>query len=76
MVKHRVLDWQAWLYSLAAAIIGGGATSIVTVAGGQVLGAASFTPRQLVTVAAVSAIVNAAMYLKQSPLPKVIEVDE
>jgi len=40
------------------------------------VGAATFTPRQILTVGITSAIVNAAMYLKQSPLPKVMEVDE
>lgn len=76
MTKHRVLDWQSWVYALCAAVIGGAATSVVSIVGGQMVGAATFTPRQLLTIAAVSAIVNAAMYLKQSPLPKVIEVDD
>lgn len=76
MVKHKKLDWQSWLYGLFAGIIGGAATSIVTIAGGQMVGAATFTPRQLITVGVISAIINAAMFLKQSPLPKVIEVDE
>ncbi len=76
MVKHKKLDWQSWLYGLGGGVIGGAATSIVTLVGGQVVGAAAFTPRQLVTVGVISAIVNAALYLKQSPLPKVVEIDE
>ena len=76
MVKHRSLEWRSWLYALVAAAIGGGATAVVSIAGGQAIGAATFTPRQLLAVAVVSAVVNVAMFLKQSPLPKVIEVDE
>jgi hypothetical protein len=76
MVKRRTLDWMSWLYGLVAGVITGAATAVVSMAGGQVVGAATFTPRQLLTVAGVSAIVNAALYLKQSPLPKVVEVDE
>jgi hypothetical protein len=76
MVKHRILDWRPWAYGLFSGCIGGAATSVVTIGGGQMAGAATFTPRQLITIAVVSAIVNAAMFLKQSPLPKVIEVDE
>ena len=76
MVKHRILEWRPWIYGLLSGIIGGAATSVVSIAGGQAIGAATFTPRQLLAVAVVSAVVNAAMFLKQSPLPKVIEVDE
>jgi hypothetical protein len=58
-----------WLKGLLSAIIGGAANSI-TVA---VVEPASFNLGEglpkLVSVAAVSAIVAAAMYLKQSPLP-------
>lgn len=75
-MKRKILDWQSWLYGLVAGAIGGGATAIVSIAGGQVIGAADFTPRQLLTIAGVSAIVNAALYLKQSPLPKLIEREE
>ena len=56
--------------------IGGVATSIISIGGGQVIGAATFTHRQLGTVAVVSAVVSAAMFLQRSPLPAVIEVDE
>lgn len=76
MVKHRTLDWLSWLYGLFAGVIGGAATSIVTITGGQMVGAATFTPRQIITVGVVSALVNAAMFLKQSPLPKIVEVDD
>lgn len=76
MTKIKRLDWKGWLYSFGAGVIGGVATSVLTITGGQVIGAATFTPRQLGTIAVVSLVVNAAMFLKQSPLPKVIEVDE
>lgn len=76
MGKIKKLDWASWVYGLMAGIIGGAATAVVSIAGGQAVGAADFTPRQLITVAGVSAIVNAALYLKQSPLPRVVEVEE
>jgi len=58
-----------WLQGLLSAIIGGAANSITV----MVVEPTSFNLQEglskLLSVAAVSAIVSAAMYLKQSPLP-------
>jgi len=58
-----------WLKGLLSAIIGGAANSITV----MVVEPTSFNLQEglskLLSVAAVSAIVSAAMYLKQSPLP-------
>jgi hypothetical protein len=67
------LDWKMWLYGVIAAAIGGGAAALTTIPAGQIFGAADFTPRQLASVFLGSAIASAALYLKQSPLPKIEE---
>lgn len=66
------MDWRLWLKGLIAAVISSAANSIsVLVADPQ-----HFNPgaaggmRNLGIVALVSAIVGAALYLKQSPMPK------
>lgn len=66
------MDWKLWLKGLIAAVVSSGANSIsVLVADPQ-----HFNPgaaggiRNLGIVALVSAIVGAALYLKQSPVPK------
>lgn len=55
-------DWKSWLHGLGAAIIGGGASVFV----GFVSGASWTLTGKM---AATAAVVNAAAYLKQSPLP-------
>ena len=63
------MNWKTWLKGLVSAIIGGAANSITVMA---------IDPKQfnltdgltkLGTVAAISSVVSAAMYLKSSPLP-------
>ena len=63
------MNWKTWLKGLASAAIGGAANSITVMA---------IDPKQfnltdglvkLGTVAAISAVVSIAMYLKSSPLP-------
>lgn len=76
MTKHRILEWKSWLYGLFAGVIGGGATALSGMTAGAVFGAADFTPRQVASIFIGGAIASASMYLKQSPLPKVVEVDE
>lgn len=76
MVKKRILQWRKWLYGLIGGAIGGGATVISALPVGAIIGAADYTPRQLVGMFVSGAIVSAALYLKQSPVPEVIEVDE
>lgn len=63
------MNWEKWLKGLISAIIGGAANSITV----MVVDPLTFNMRggagKLGTVALISAIVAAAMYLKQSPLP-------
>lgn len=76
MVKRRRLDWQTWLYGLVAGAIGGGATAVSAIPAGQLFGAAEFTLRQLGAVFLGASVVSVALYLKQRPLPSVVEFDE
>lgn len=61
--------WDKWLKGLISAVIGGAANSVTV----MVVEPTSFNLQEgagrLGTVALVSAIVAAAMYLKRSPLP-------
>lgn len=66
-----VFNWRVWLHGLIAAFIGGGANAIA---------AAAIAPdefnlntglRKLGILFLVSGILNAAGYLKQSPVPKI-----
>lgn len=61
--------WDKWLKGLISAVIGGAANSVTV----MVVEPTSFNLHEgagrLGTVALVSAIVAAAMYLKRSPLP-------
>lgn len=70
------LDWENWLYGLFAGGIGGGATAITGgIAAGAIdshfslFSASSFKLMGLMF--AMSFIKDAALYLSQSPLPKV-----
>ena len=62
-------NWQQWLRGLFSAIIGGAANSVTV----MIVEPSTFNFEEgigkLGTVALVSAIVAAAMFLKQSPLP-------
>lgn len=64
------MKWKKWLKGLISAIIGGAANSI-TVA---IIDPTTFNLNEgggkLAMVAIVSAIVAAAMYLKQEPIPE------
>lgn len=62
------MNWKPWLHGLGAAVIGGAASTITV----MIIDPTTFNVHQLGKVAAVagvSAILNAAAYLKQSPLP-------
>jgi len=65
------MNWKKWFYGLVSAVVGGAANSIVVMAIDPVQFNLSDGIGKLGTVAMVSAIVSAAMFLKQSPLPKV-----
>lgn len=63
------LNWVKWLKGLISAVIGAAANTVTVV----VVDPLSFNLQEgftnLVSVAAVSAVVAAAMYLKDKPLP-------
>ncbi|MGH9325431.1 MAG: hypothetical protein ACRD2B_01880 [Terriglobia bacterium] len=66
------MNWKMWLKGLFAAIVSSAANSISVL----IADPSHFSPtqsggfRNLGIVALVSAIVGAALYLKQSPVPK------
>lgn len=63
------MNWKNWLRGLIAAAINGGATAITT----MVVSPSEFNLEdglsKVLAVAAISAILGVATYLKQSPLP-------
>lgn len=63
------MTWQMWLKGLIAAIIGGGANAVTV----MIVDPAAFNfgdgGAKLLSFAGVSALISAALYLKQSPLP-------
>ena len=63
------MNWEKWLKGLISAVIGGAANSITV----MIVDPIAFNLQEGIskvgTVALVSAIVAAAMYLKRSPLP-------
>jgi hypothetical protein len=63
------MNWRHWLKGLASAVIGAAANSVtVNIVAPETFNINEGLPK-LGTVAAVSALVAAANYLKQSPLP-------
>jgi ABC-type uncharacterized transport system permease subunit len=60
-----------WLKGLISAIIGGAANSVTVMAIDPMQFNLAEGWHKLATVAGVSALVSAAMYLKQSPIPSV-----
>jgi hypothetical protein len=73
------LDWQHWLYGLAAAVIGGGASAVTAGIGASMLAPGQFNLSgegwnvfKLVSlVFAINGMITAMAYLKQSPLPAI-----
>jgi len=65
----KIKDWRTWVQGLLAAVIGGGANAITLL----IVDPAGFNfdagIDRLWKVALVSAILSAAFYLKQSPIP-------
>lgn len=71
-IKSYITDWRMWLRGLIGAAIGGGATAVTNIivapetfhfndAGGI---------KKVGEVVVISAIVSAALYLKQHPVPE------
>jgi hypothetical protein len=66
---RKFTDWRTWVRGLAAAIIGGGANAVtLMVVDPQQFNFDAGMP-SLWKVTLVSALLNAAFYLKQSPIP-------
>ena len=63
------MKWQQWLKGLLSAIIGGAANAVTVMIVDPMAFNLNEGSSKLITVALVSAIVSAAMYLKQSPIP-------
>lgn len=63
------MDWGMWLKGLIAAAIGGAANAVTVMIVDPVAFNLQDGGKKLAMVALVSAIVSAALYLKQSPLP-------
>jgi len=67
----RIRDYRIWLRGLVAAAIGGGANAVTAmIVDPTTFNLATGLP-QVGQMAAVSAAVSVALYLKQSPLPEV-----
>ena len=63
-------NWRTWCRGLASAVIGGAANAVTV----MIVEPTSFNLQEgfdkLAAVVVVSAIVSAAMFLKQSPIPE------
>lgn len=60
---------KAWLHGLGSAVIGGAASAVTVVIVDPATFNLSTGGLKLLSVLAVSGIISAALYLKQSPLP-------
>lgn len=74
------MDWSGWLYGLLAGAIGGGATAVYGAMAATMVDSSDFafgSPKSLKLMGmmfAMSFIKDAALYLKQNPMPKVVTV--
>jgi hypothetical protein len=76
-LKH--LDFWGWIYGLLSAVIGGGASSVTAAIAASIIkpqdfalaGAASI--KLMLSVFAINALISLFLYLKQSPLPKIVD---
>lgn len=78
--KLKHLDLAGWIYGLISAVVGGGASSASAAIGASVIDPAKFNladPMALINLMGIAFGVNAVLsmflYLKQSPLPKVVQ---
>lgn len=70
MSRETLLSWEFWVYNVVAAFIGGSATVVAA----MVIAPETFNLHdlhKLFELAGASGIINVAMYLKKSPLPKI-----
>jgi hypothetical protein len=69
-MRGDVKSWEVWLKGVGAAVIGGAASALTAaVAAPQMFPMTRGAMGALVRVSVVGAVVNAAAYLKRSPLP-------
>jgi hypothetical protein len=69
-----MLSWKVWAKGIAAAVIGGGASAVAAaVTAPEIVNGTRGTWMVLLRMSAVAAVLNAAAYLKKSPLPAVEE---
>jgi hypothetical protein len=67
---RRILSWKVWAKGIAAAVIGGGASAVAAaVTAPGMMNGTRGSWMVLLRMSAVAAVVNAAAYLKKSPLP-------
>jgi hypothetical protein len=65
-----LLSWKVWAKGIAAAVIGGGASAVAAaVTAPGMMNGTRGSWMVLLRMSAVAAVVNAAAYLKKSPLP-------
>ena len=67
-----MLSWKVWVKGIAAALIGGGASAVAAaVTAPGIVSGTRGSWMVLLRMSAVAAVLNAAAYLKKSPLPAV-----
>ena len=67
-----MLSWKVWAKGIAAALIGGGASAVAAaVTAPGIVSGTRGSWMVLLRMSAVAAVLNAAAYLKKSPLPAV-----
>jgi hypothetical protein len=65
-----MLDWKVWAKGVAAALIGGGASAVAAaITAPGIANGSRESWMVLLRMSAVAAVLNAAAYLKKSPLP-------
>jgi len=64
------MNWKLWLKGLLSAVIGGAANAVTAMIVDPVAFNIDAGLTKLGTLAGISALVSAAMYLKKSPLPE------
>lgn len=71
--RHRL---KVWIWDLVNAFLSGIATGLLSVVGGEAVGAIDFSPRQLLVVSVVGGVISAANYIRQRRLPEIDAVPE
>ena len=73
------LDFRGWFYGLLSAIIGGGASSVTAAVAASYIKPGDFafagadSLKLMFSVFGINALISMFLYLKQSPLPAIVE---